>query len=78
MQLSYLLLFSIVLFINYFLLKIFGKKYALDKPLFHQYFYYLNDLSFISIHDNLNADNYTYIGNYNYFTIISLNNNSFG
>ena len=47
-----------------------NKKYAFDKPLSHQYFYYLNDLSCISIHDNSNSDNYTYSGNYNYFTII--------
>ncbi len=51
-----------------------NKKYAFDKPLSYQYFYYLNDLSCISIHDNSNSDNYTYSGNYNYFTIISFNN----
>ena len=35
------------------------KKYGFDKPLTTQYFYYLNDLSPISIHSN-DMDNYTF------------------
>ena len=31
-------------------LELIKKKYGFDKPVLNQYFYYLNDLSLISIH----------------------------
>lgn len=40
-------------------LAIVKKKYGFDKPLFTQYFYYLNDLSFLSFHSS-NKNNYTF------------------
>ena len=36
------------------------KKYGFDKPVMTQYFYYLNDLSPVSIHST-NSDDYTYL-----------------
>jgi peptide/nickel transport system permease protein len=37
------------------------KKYGLDKPIINQYFYYLNDVSPLSIHNNSDSTNYTYL-----------------
>lgn len=41
------------------------KKYGFDKPVATQYFYYLNDLSPISLHSN-SKDNYTFLSNDKY------------
>ena len=41
-------------------LKLIQQKYGFDKPLMTQYFYYLNDVSPISIHSN-SKENYTYL-----------------
>ena len=41
-------------------LAIIKKKYGFDKPIFTQYFYYLNDLSFLSIHSK-SPDDFTYL-----------------
>lgn len=48
------------------------KKYGFDQSLTKQYFYYLNDLSPISIHSNSDAD-YTFLSSskYSYVTIYS-------
>ena len=49
------------------------KKYGFDQPVSTQYFYYLNDLSPISIHSN-NPDNYTYLlkDKYSYKKVFSI------
>ena len=41
-------------------LEIIKKKYGFDRPIFTQYLFYLNDLSFISIHNN-NEDSFTFL-----------------
>ena len=41
-------------------LEIIKKKYGFDRPVFTQYLFYLNDLSFISIHNN-NEDSFTFL-----------------
>lgn len=41
-------------------LKSIQQKYGFDKPLYTQYFYYLNDISPVSIHSN-SKENYTYL-----------------
>lgn len=48
-------------------LAIIKKKYGFDKPLLTQYFYYLNDLSLISLHSTVASD-YTFLedGKYTY------------
>ncbi|GAA4269832.1 ABC transporter permease [Hyunsoonleella aestuarii] len=51
------------------------KKYGFDKPISTQYFYYLNDLSPISIHSN-SPDDYTHLkdGKYMAFRLFSFGN----
>ena len=46
-------------------LNIVKKKYGFDKPLSTQYFYYLNDLSPISIH-SLDKSDYSFFDRKNY------------
>lgn len=41
------------------------KKYGFDQPISTQYFYYLNDLSIVSIHSK-NPENYTYLSKEKY------------
>ena len=52
-------------------LQLLKQKYGFDKPIMHQYFYYLNDVSPVSFHDE-NEDSYTYLseGKYNYIDFI--------
>ncbi len=59
-------------------LAIVKKKYGFDKPISTQYFYYLNDLSPISIHSN-DSENYTYLskGKYTFSKLFSTKNYSF-
>jgi len=47
------------------------RKYGFDKPIIHQYFYYLNDVSPISFHDK-KKESYTYLSEekYNYVNIL--------
>ena len=54
------------------------KKYALDQPVFIQFLYYINDLSFISVLENNNKDNYTYAkqNKYKYFKIFDIGSKS--
>jgi len=54
------------------------KKYALDQPVFIQFLYYINDLSFISILENNNKDNYTYAKQkkYKFFKIFDIGSKS--
>ena len=49
------------------------KKYGFDKPLTTQYFYYLNDVSPLSIHSN-NKEDFTFLkkGKYSYKKLFSL------
>lgn len=49
-------------------------KYGFDQPLSKQYLYYLNDLSFLSIH-SAEKNSYTYLeeGKYNAFELFSIN-----
>jgi peptide/nickel transport system permease protein len=49
------------------------KKYGFDKPLTTQYFYYLNDVSPLSIHSN-NKDDFTFLkkGKYSYKKLFSV------
>jgi len=51
-------------------LQVIKHKYGFDKPIYQQYFYYLNDLSPISIHSN-NKQDYTYLTakKYHYFKL---------
>ena len=53
-------------------LKNIRKKYGFDQSLSTQYFYYLNDLSPLSIHSNLPED-YTFLrkGKYSYKSLFS-------
>ena len=53
-------------------IEIINKKYAFDQPLTLQYFYYLNDLSFLSVHSNGDPYNYTYLNKYQHFPLITL------
>ena len=46
-------------------LAIVKKKYGFDKPISTQYFYYLNDLSLISLHSN-NTTDYTFLSDQKY------------
>ena len=50
------------------------KKYALDQPVFIQFLYYINDLSFISVLENTDIDNYTYAkqNKYKFFKIFDI------
>ena len=54
------------------------KKYALDQPVFIQFLYYINDLSFISVLENTDIDNYTYAKQkkYKYFKIFDIGSKS--
>ena len=49
------------------------KKYGFDKPLTTQYFYYLNDVSPLSIHSN-NKEDFTFLkkGTYSYKKLFSI------
>jgi len=55
-------------------LQLLKQKYGFDKPIMHQYFYYLNDVSPISFHDD-NEESYTYLSEekYNYVDILKIN-----
>ena len=54
-------------------LQLLKQKYGFDKPIIHQYFYYLNDVSPISFHDE-NEESYTYLSEekYNYINILKI------
>ena len=54
-------------------LQLLKEKYGFDKPISHQYFYYLNDVSPISFHDE-NEESYTYLSEkiYNYVDILKI------
>ena len=54
------------------------KKYALDQPVFIQFLYYINDLSFISVLENTDKDNYTYAkqNKYKFFKIFDIGSKS--
>lgn len=54
-------------------LEIIKQKYGFDKPIINQYFLYLNDISPVSFHDNINENSYTYLedGKYNGFPLFS-------
>jgi len=54
-------------------LQLLKQKYGFDKPITHQYFYYLNDVSPISFHDE-NKESYTYLSEekYNYVDILKI------
>ena len=54
-------------------LQLLKQKYGFDKPIMHQYFYYLNDVSPISFHDE-NKESYTYLSEekYNYVDILKI------
>jgi peptide/nickel transport system permease protein len=53
------------------------KKYGFDKPVITQYFYYLNDLSPISIHSNA-SENYTFLSDtkYSYSKLFEVGKNT--
>ena len=59
-------------------LEIIKNQYGFDKPIFQQYFLYLNDISPISIHDISDEKSYTYLTKtkYNFISILSFNNRS--
>ena len=59
-------------------LKSIQKKYGFDKSLSTQFFYYLNDLSPVSIHSS-SIENYTYLAEnkYSYQRLFSINNKIF-
>ncbi len=54
-------------------LQLLKQKYGFDKPIMHQYFYYLNDVSPISFHDD-NEKSYTYLfeGKYNCIDLLKI------
>jgi peptide/nickel transport system permease protein len=54
------------------------KKYGFDQPISKQYFYYLNDLSPISIHSN-NPKNFTFLSpnKYSFLSLLHLKNYTF-
>lgn len=56
-------------------LKAIQQKYGFDKPLMTQYFYYINDVSPVSIHSN-SKENYTYltVEKFSYYSLFSLSN----
>ena len=58
-------------------LSIVKKKYGFDQPIHIQYFYYLNDLSPLSVHSNKEED-YTYLqeGKYSASKLFSIGNAS--
>ena len=59
-------------------LKSIQKKYGFDKPLSTQFFYYLNDLSPVSIHSS-SIENYTYLAEnkFSYQRLFSINDKIF-
>ena len=59
-------------------LELIKEKYGFDKPVFQQYFLYLNDISPISIHDISDENSYTYLNQrkYNFISILSFKNRS--
>jgi len=54
-------------------LQIIKHKFGFDKPIYQQYFYYLNDLSPVSIHSK-NKQDYTFLssGKYHYFKLFDV------
>ncbi len=50
------------------------KKYGFDKPLLTQYFYYLNDLSPISLHETKNKEHYTFSQKYDGVKLFFISN----
>lgn len=54
------------------------KDMGLDLPLYKQYFLYLNDISFVSIHNNENEESRIYLdtGKYDYMTLIPMGSKS--
>ena len=59
-------------------LELIKDQYGFDKPVFQQYFLYLNDISPISIHDISDENSYTYLTQrkYNFISILSFKNRS--
>ena len=57
-------------------LEVMKKKYAFDKPLFQQYILYLNDLSIISLHENKDVEDHTYLDQhkYSFISLFSIRN----
>lgn len=57
-------------------IKAINKDLGRDQPLFVQYMMYINDLSFISIHDESNSDHFLYLdpAKYNAHKLVSLGN----
>ena len=57
-------------------LEIIKHQYGFDKPIYQQYFLYLNDISPISIHEFSDENNYTFLteDKYNYLRIFSIYN----
>ena len=49
------------------------KEFGFDKPVLNQYLLYLNDVSLISIHNNYDQNNYTYLDDrkYNFFKVLT-------
>ena len=59
-------------------LKVINARYGFDKPVIHQYFFYLNDISPISIHSNNNTDfNYLDSNKYSYINILEVGGSVF-
>ena len=59
-------------------LKAINARYGFDKPVIHQYFFYLNDISPISIHSNNNSDfNYLDSNKYSYINIFEVGGSVF-
>lgn len=60
-------------------LEIIKKEYGFDKPIVEQYFLYLNDISPLSIHNNSDKKNYTYLfsGKYNSLSLFSVSESTF-
>ena len=59
-------------------LKAINARYGFDKPVIHQYFFYLNDISPISIHSNNNSDfNYLDSNKYSYINILEVGGSVF-
>lgn len=55
-------------------LQLVKKKYGLDLPIKDQYFLYLNDISFISLHNTYKQESFSYLysGKYNFRVLINL------
>ncbi|MEE2931026.1 MAG: ABC transporter permease [Bacteroidota bacterium] len=55
-------------------LQLIQQKYGFDKPLLEQYILYINDISLISIHDNIDEKSFTFLysGKYNFIRILSV------